>query len=148
MEHAKQAKEQLGEQKIKEESAHLKKIAAERERNKQKLMEWKRELKQHKEQLSQQTLMQQAADEAKQKDKEDARRVSYPTNLLYIINFDALHFQLAIKEQISQYTLQKAQEVKRQQKLLEEQRKEEMHNRKLANEETKKLAERVKNLFF
>jgi len=92
--------------------------------------------------------MQQAADEAKQKDKEDARRVSYPTNLLYIINFDALHFQLAIKEQISQYTLQKAQEVKRQQKLLEEQRKEEMHNRKLANEETKKLAERVKNLFF
>ena len=87
MEHAKQAKEQLGEQKIKEESAHLKKIAAERERNKQKLMEWKKELKQHKEQLSQQALMQQAADEAKQKDKEDARRVSYPTNLFYIIKF-------------------------------------------------------------
>jgi len=39
LEHAKQAKEQLGEQKIKEESAHLKKIAAEKERNKQKLME-------------------------------------------------------------------------------------------------------------
>lgn len=42
-------------------------------------MEWKRELKQHKEELSQQALMQQATDEAKQKEKEDARRVSYPS---------------------------------------------------------------------
>ena len=34
--------------------------------------------------------------------------------------------------------------MKKQQILLEEQRKEEMHNRKLANEETKKLADRVR----
>jgi len=77
LEHAKQTKQKLEQLKIKGEAARQKKIVAEREKNKQKLIEWKKELKLHKEQLSQQALMQQAADMAKQKEKEDARRVSY-----------------------------------------------------------------------
>ena len=78
LEHAKQTKEEIEQLKTKEAAACQKRIAAEREKNKQKLMEWKKELKQHKEEFSQQALMQQAADEAKQKEKENARRVSYP----------------------------------------------------------------------
>ena len=53
-------------------------------------------------------------------------------------------FQLMIKQQISQYASQKAQEVEKQHKVEEERRKEEIRNRKLANEEAKKLADRVR----
>lgn len=139
LEHAKQTKQELEQLKIKEEATHQKKIAAERERNKQKLIEWKKELKFHKEQLSQQALMQQAADMAKQKEKEDARRVGYSSTTCI-----QCFFQLAIKQQISQYTSQKAQEMEKQQQLQEERKKEEIRNRKLANEEAKKLADRVR----
>lgn len=52
--------------------------------------------------------------------------------------------QLAIKQQISQYTSQKAQEMEKQRKIQEERRKEEIRNRRLANEEARKLADRVK----
>jgi len=75
LKHAKQSKHEIEQQKFKEESAHKKKMAAEREERNLKLAEWKKEqiLKQ---QLSQETLAQQAADLTKQKEKENARRVS------------------------------------------------------------------------
>ena len=82
LKHAKQTKQDLEQLKSKEAAACQKRITTEREKNKQKLMEWKRELKQHKEQLSKQALMQKAADEVKQKEKEDTRRVSYPAQLV------------------------------------------------------------------
>lgn len=81
LQHAKQAKQELEQLKVKEEAAQQKRIAAEREKSKQKLIEWKKELMHHKE-LSQQTLMQQAAYMAKQKEKENARRVGYPPQLV------------------------------------------------------------------
>lgn len=61
--------------KFKQEAARKKKMAAEREQRNLKLAEWKKEqiLKQ---QLSQEALAQQAAHFAKQKEKDNARRVS------------------------------------------------------------------------
>lgn len=53
---------------------------------------------------------------------------------------------MVIKQQLSQYASQKAQEMEKQQTLQEERRKEEIQNRKLANEEAKKLADRVRTL--
>ena len=53
---------------------------------------------------------------------------------------------MVIKQQLSQYASEKAQEMEREQKLQEERRKEEIRNRKLANEEAKKLADRVRTL--
>lgn len=77
LEHAKQDKQELEQQKIEEEAIRQRKIATERQENKLKLIEWRKEQKLHKQYLSQQTLMQQAADMAKHKEKEDARRVGY-----------------------------------------------------------------------
>jgi len=51
--------------------------------------------------------------------------------------------QLAIKQQVSEYTTQRAQERNKLRQLQEEQSREEMKSRKLANEEAKKFAERV-----
>ena len=75
MKHAKQSKHKIEQLKFKEESVHKKKMAAEREERNLKLAEWKKEqiLKQ---QLSEEALAQQAADLTKQKEKENARRVS------------------------------------------------------------------------
>ena len=82
LQHAKQAKQELEQLKVKREAAQQKKVAAERERSKQKLIEWKKELKHHKEEMAQQVLLQKAADMAKQKEKENERRVRYPATRL------------------------------------------------------------------
>ena len=76
MKHAKRSKHEIEQLKFKEEAAHKKKMAAEREKRNLKLAEWKKE-QSLKQQLSQEALAQQAADLAKHKENEDARRVSY-----------------------------------------------------------------------
>jgi len=75
LKNAKQSKHEIEQLKFKDEAACKKKMAAEREERNLKLAKWKKEriLKQ---QLSQEALTQQAADLTKQKEKENARRVS------------------------------------------------------------------------
>ena len=143
LKHAKQSKHKIEQLKFKEESVHKKKMAAEREERNLKLAEWKKEqiLKQ---QLSEEALAQQAADLTKQKEKENARRVSQ----YFLSAHSTLTFQLAIKLQVSEYATQRAQERSKQQQLQEERSKEDMRSKKLANEEAKKFVERVSIYYY